>query len=74
MIPPPRSADIHDCGGTIHAETQHAIGDYRYCSWCGAFQWWDAPGTFPRGTDRLANGDAWDAGDARSPDAPDGAP
>lgn len=58
----------HNCGGTIltggTADNQHL-----YCDRCHAFIYASEGSQVPSGTNEKANGEAWDAGDAKSPEA-----
>lgn len=63
---PQTSHRTHDCGGTILTGRDEGNGAvYRYCDTCGAYTYGYA---MPSGTDRVANRDAWDHGEDRSPD------
>lgn len=60
----------HECGGTILAAGGGVPGgeiSHLYCDHCRAFTF-DVDGDdFPSGTDRAANGRAWDEGKRESP-------
>lgn len=64
-------ATIHACGGIILSGNLGTSEAHDYCAQCGAYAYHDDGGAMPvpNGTDRAANDRAWNAGEARSPDA-----
>lgn len=57
----------HECGGTILITNGNGEA-YQYCDTCGAFAYGE-DAEVPDGTDKVANREAFDAGDTESPAA-----